>query len=164
MHFKEKQFFKQIWLWTLLFILMATSVLPTLNTALTDPIKVLVYLFPTLFIMILFFVMNLKTIINQEYISIQFFPFIRKPRSFIWEDITKLELTKYNPLSDYGGWGIRGVSKNRAYNIQGNIGLKIYFKNGNTLMIGTQKPDEINNIVSKICKEQKIVFHNSLTK
>lgn len=163
MHFTEKQYFKQKWLWLMLFGIMAISVLPLINVAKTDPLGVAISVIPILLIMSLFFFMNLKTTINQKSINIQFYPFIRKPKVFLWDEIENIELTKYKPLVEYGGYGIRGLGDNKAYNIQGDIGLKLYFKNGKKIMIGTQDPERINKVVSEICKMQKIPFHNSLT-
>jgi len=163
MKFTEKQYFKQISLWVILLVVMASSIVPVINVAKTKPLSVLMIISPTLIIMALFFIMNLKTVINTTNISIQFYPFIRKPKKYNWSDISRIELIKYNPLLDYGGWGIRGFSDNKAYNIQGNIGLKLYFKDNTKLLIGTQKPKELNEVIAQICKDQKITFRNSLT-
>ena len=163
MQFTEKQYFKQKWIWFMLFGVLALSIIPILNVAATKPLAVLICILPVILIMALFFLMNLKTVINQKSINIQFYPFIRKPKAFLWEDIKKIELTKYQPMVEYGGYGIRGLGDDKAYNIQGDIGLKLYFKDGKKLMLGTQKPNEINKVVTEICQMQKIPFHNSLT-
>lgn len=147
----------------MLFGVLALSIIPILNVAATKPIAVLICILPVLLIMVLFFLMNLKTTIDAKGIHIQFFPFIRNPKVFLWNDIKKIELTKYQPMVEYGGYGIRGLGDDKAYNIQGDIGLKLYFKDGKKTMIGTQKPDEINKVVREICQMQKIPFHNSLT-
>ena len=147
----------------MLFGVLALSIIPILNVAATKPLAVLICILPVILIMALFFLMNLKTVINQKSINIQFYPFIRKPKAFLWEDIKKIELTKYQPMVEYGGYGIRGLGDDKAYNIQGDIGLKLYFKDGKKLMLGTQKPNEINKVVTEICQTQKIPFHNSLT-
>lgn len=147
----------------MLFGVLALSIIPILNVAATKPLAVLICILPVILIMALFFLMNLKTVINQKSINIQFFPFIREPKVFLWKDIQKIELKKYQPMVEYGGYGIRGLGDDKAYNIQGDIGLKLYFKDGKKLMLGTQKPNEINKIVREICQMQKIPFHNSLT-
>ena len=147
----------------MLFGVLALSIIPILNVAATKPLAVLICILPVILIMALFFLMNLKTVINLQGIHIQFFPFIREPKVFLWKDIQKIELKKYQPMVEYGGYGIRGLGDDKAYNIQGDIGLKLYFKDGKKLMLGTQKPNEINKIVREICQMQKIPFHNSLT-
>jgi hypothetical protein len=54
-----------------------------------------------------------------------------------------MEVITYRPIIDYGGWGVRFGRKGMAYNVSGNIGLLISRKNGKTILIGTQKPDEM---------------------
>src|SRR4051812_15810876 len=45
--------------------------------------------------------------INEETISYQFFPFQLKKRVIQKGEISQLSIDKYDPLGDYGGWGIR---------------------------------------------------------
>ena len=59
-----------------------------------------------------------------------------------------MEIREYKPIMEYGGWGIRGFGSNRALNIKGKIGLQLVFKNGQKLLIGTQKADEIVKILA----------------
>lgn len=163
MLFTEKQYFKQTWLWAIILITIPISILPIINSSEINFVSLLICLVPTILIIVLFLVMNLKTSINEKSIAVQFFPFIRKPKAFFWDDIQKIELKKYQPLVEYGGWGIRGLGDDKAYNIKGNIGLKLFLKNGKKVMIGTQNPKDINKVIAEICKSQKIPFHNSLT-
>lgn len=53
---------------------------------------------------------------------------------------------------DYGGWGLRlgFFGKGRAYNISGNIGMQIVFKDGKKLLIGTQKSAEIKSFLERL--------------
>lgn len=164
MLFTEKQYFKQKWIWFMLFGILALSVVPVLNVATTRPFAVLICILPVVLIMVLFFLMNLKTVINLQGIHIQFFPFIRKPKVFLWKDIQKIELKKYQPMMEYGGYGIRGLGDDKAYNIRGDIGLKLYFKNGKKIMIGTQTPEELAHKISIISKDNNIPFENLLKK
>ncbi|MHC4338483.1 MAG: hypothetical protein ACYSTG_11155 [Planctomycetota bacterium] len=61
----------------------------------------------------------------------------------------------YKPIREYGGWGIRysfrkGIG--RAYNMSGNKGVQLVFKNGKKLLIGSQKPDELAQAINSIMK------------
>ena len=51
-------------------------------------------------------------------------------------------MRSYNPIRDYGGWGIRWGTKGKAYNVSGNRGLYLEFSDGKQLLIGLQKPEE----------------------
>ena len=64
-------------------------------------------------------------------------------KTILRSDIEKMEVITYRPIIDYGGWGVRFGRKGMAYNVSGNIGLLISRKNGKTILIGTQKPDEM---------------------
>jgi hypothetical protein len=72
------------------------------------------------------------------------FPFQFKYNEISWNDVLTIEVRKYKPIREYGGWGYRFSFKNgKAYNISGNMGLQIVLKNGDKILIGTQKPDEL---------------------
>jgi hypothetical protein len=44
------------------------------------------------------------------------------------------------------------MGKNRAFNATGNIGLQLVFKDGKKLLIGTQKPAEIEAVLASLGK------------
>lgn len=102
---------------------------------------------------IIFLLTKLKTSIDHTGIHISFFPFIRN-RNYSWgKDIIQAEVIKYSPIRDYGGWGIRKSFKNgTAYNIKGNQGIKLLLSNQKTLLIGTQKPQEVQRIINHYLK------------
>ena len=45
---------------------------------------------------------------------------------------------KYKPISQYGGWGIKYGFNGKAYNVSGNLGVKVFLKNGSNIMFGSQ--------------------------
>lgn len=94
---------------------------------------------------------NLKTQIYKDHISISFFPFF-KNKLINFSELDKYYVRKYNPITEYGGWGFRiGVfGKGQAYNIRGNKGLQLEFKNGKKLLIGTQSPKELEEVLNSI--------------
>jgi len=88
--------------------------------------------------------LKLNTKINKQGIYFQLFPFQFKYNEISWNDVLTIEVRKYKPIREYGGWGYRFSFKNgKAYNISGNMGLQIVLKNGDKILIGTQKPDEL---------------------
>lgn len=106
-------------------------------------------------LIVLLFSLRLVTRIREEGIYVRFKPFQWKEKLIPKEDIKSFEVRKYNALLEYGGWGYRtGLRKyGRAYNVAGNMGLQLYLSNGRKLLIGTQKPKEIQkameNLMSK---------------
>ena len=150
--FTEEQRFRQWWLWLLIiglngFISYKIFIQKDFgNSSKTTGIMIMLLVVS---ILVFFFTIKLKTIIYSDSIEIKFFPFgIHKVYKF--QDIQKMEVIKYNPLLDYGGWGIRLG----AYNVAGNMGLKIQYKDKNKyeskIVIGTQKPEELSKIIKSI--------------
>jgi len=104
----------------------------------------------TVYLILLFDLFKLVTVINSESIRIYFyfFPFNVK-RIFLWEEIKICRIRTYKPIAEYGGWGIRtGGSSGTAYNVSGNIGLQLELTNKKRILIGTQKPDEIKSFLN----------------
>ena len=82
--------------------------------------------------------LNLKTKIFTDSIQVTMFPFLIN-KTIKKEDILKAEDVKYNPLLDWGGWGIKINFKGIAYNMYGNRGVKLTMKNGKIILLGSQK-------------------------
>lgn len=99
---------------------------------------------------ILLFLLKLKTQINKDGISIQFLPIIITPKKINWEDIQTAVIRNYKPIWEYGGWGLRVSFKHgTAYTVKGQTGLQLTLKNGKQILIGTQRPDELQSSINK---------------
>ena len=84
-------------------------------------------------------------------------PFHFSFRSFPFETIQSYEVITYNPIRDYGGWGIRYGLKGTAYNVKGNRGVLLEFAEGSKvkkLMIGSQVPERLFEAVRRAIKSQ----------
>ena len=138
--FTEKQRFMQWWLWLIMILVVASAFYYEEST-----LEMVVALLIPLFL----FVLNLETEISQEGISVRFFPFHLKKNFFSWEEIEKISVREYSPLLEYGGWGIRRGKSGGAYNVKGNIGLQLVLKNGKKILIGTQKAEELKQILAE---------------
>lgn len=152
--FYEKQQFRQWWLWTLFlsffsFLFYKFFIQKDYGT-IENWYDFLPLLIPTV-IVLLFWFMKMETTINEEGIYLNFYPLLLKVKYYPWQNIKSIDVIKYNALLEYGGWGIRVG----AYNVSGNNGFKIRFNDGNTLLIGTQKPKEIAVILKLIDDDKK---------
>lgn len=94
----------------------------------------------------------LFTRIDREGITIRFRPFHRKPILIRWKEIESYEIVKYNPIGDYGGWGLQSGRKGKAYNVSGNIGLQLILKNQKKILIGTQDKEKMQAFLSSLVK------------
>jgi hypothetical protein len=100
----------------------------------------------------------LVTEIWTDGIRFRFTPFIRKMRHIPVSEIASAEVTKYRPIVEFGGWGMRKrfLTRKTAYNISGRIGLRVIKKNGSQVLFGTQKQEEMKRAVDKM------LVHNSI--
>ena len=65
---------------------------------------------------------------------------------------------RYRPLRDYGGWGIRYGRNGKAYNISGNKGLMIEFRNGKRLMLGSREPEVLKMSIEQVATARPTDF------
>lgn len=132
--------------WVITFIQLILKI-PVGNKPASD--MLLIILFIVFGILFPYILLNLKLIteIKSNGIYVKMVPFHLKWQVFPFENIKSAELIKYNPLKDYGGWGIRYGKGRKAYNARGNMGIMLYFKDGKKLLIGTQKGEEFLNTI-----------------
>jgi len=160
-HFREEQKFTQWWLWGLIGITTAPVMFfmmqgmyvqfildkpwgnqPMSDTGLTFA-TILTFIIMGGVIMLLFSI-KLSLEVHNRTIYYQFSPFIGRNRKINLEDVDFWEVKKYSVIKDFGGYGIRkSFSGMTAYNIKGNMGLKVKLKNGKSYLFGTQRSDEL---------------------
>ena len=155
--FKEEQRFKQTWF----IVVLAVSILVSVaviakeyveeNSKMTTNEFVLTLIGIAISVAFIFF-FKLKTRIDEKGIQYQFSPFHLKMKLMKWEAIKGAEVRTYDPISEYGGWGLKGgllcnKEKGKCVNISGNIGIQVALKNGKKLLIGTQKKEEAKQVL-----------------
>ena len=167
--FKEVQRFKTWWAWlavaslNILFIYAIVQQMilgkPFGPKPAPDHILVIVELFMLLF---LFFLMSikLKTKITDTGIYYRLYPFQFKETVIEWHELRDAYMREYNSFFEYGGFGIRtGTPKaGRAINTSASCseGLQLQFTDGKLLLIGTRRPEEIQEIINTVMQAGKI--------
>ena len=157
--FREVQRFRQVWVYLLLFGLLAfilfnfirfVWITPAETTA-PSAIALAVSLGIIILVILLFFTARLTIEFREDGIYFRFFPFHLKFKPVHWKDISEAYVRKYSPIRDYGGWGLRFslAGKGRAYNVAGNRGLQLKLKNGKQILLGTQMPDKVSEALLK---------------
>ncbi|HKZ65505.1 MAG TPA: hypothetical protein VJ111_04085 [Chitinophagaceae bacterium] len=96
---------------------------------------------------------RLITQIRTDGIYVRFIPFEFSFSVYSWDNIQEIYIRKFDPLTT--GIGIRMTPVGRAYVFSGDTGIQIVCKNGSKLLIGTQCPDEIADILHKLGKFRK---------
>ncbi|WP_179319366.1 hypothetical protein [Winogradskyella helgolandensis] len=156
--FKEEQRFNQVWLIILLIVSAIVPISIYVKEYLDDPSKssdleltglILVVIIVTGLI----FFFKLTTRIDEKGIHYKFFPFHWNFKIIKWVEIDKAYVRTYDPIGEYGGWGLKGgilwnKSKGKAINVSGDIGIQLILKNGKKLLIGTQKQDEAKSVIA----------------
>ena len=154
--FKEEQRFTQSWLIVIVIIsaLVPVGVIINEYSKSNTNMSFTVLLLTTLSIIFfsgLIFFFKLKTRIDEIGIHYQFSPFHFSLRTIKWNEIQKAYVRNYDPIGEYGGWGLKGgwsKSKGKAINVSGDIGLQLELKNGKKLLIGSQKENELKQVIS----------------
>jgi hypothetical protein len=103
---------------------------------------------------IFFFLQVLITTIDDDGIYIKFRSFRKEDKFYPWQDIINCDVDAYNPMTDYGGWGML----DDVYNASGNQGMLLKFKKRRNIMVGTQKPEELKKALEKAGKLKKVSF------
>jgi hypothetical protein len=162
--FHEEQQFRQPWVWLLLLIIsLGLAIMfvhaiytqlylgqpwgdrPMSDTALLT--SAAISLLITAGIALLFYKLKLITIVNPAGIQIRFFPFTS--RNILFAKIISCKARTYRPIREYGGWGIRFSRNGRAYNVSGNRGVQLELTEGMPLLIGSQKSEELADVINK---------------
>ncbi len=159
--FTETQRFRQWWFWLVLVLINRINIWFLIkkyvyketftNSAYHNSSGLEFATLITLLVTILILIIKLETIIQTDQIEIRFFPFHLSFRKYPNNTIESAFVRTYNPITEYGGWGIRlGLfGKGKAFNVSGNQGIQLVFNGGRKLLIGTQKPDEASAVLQK---------------
>ncbi|WP_049947417.1 hypothetical protein [Candidatus Halobonum tyrrellensis] len=141
--FREVQRFRQRWLW-------AVVVGGGLVSAVAGgPVGVLVAAALVAFVWSL----RLVTEVRDDGLYVRFAPFHRSFRRVPWSAVESVESTRYRPLREYGGWGIRWRPRAVAFNVSGSRGVFVERPDDRDLLIGSQRPDELATAIRKRWQE-----------
>jgi len=156
--YREVQYFRQHWILLLAlaavgiawysFILQIVLGQEFGTNPSPDWVMWLIWLIVGIGLPLLIYMAKLVIEVKQDYLFIQFVPFTNRKIRF--NEIKHVKARTYNPIREYGGWGIRwGFGNKRAYNISGNQGVGLTLNNGENILIGSQNPDELARIISR---------------
>jgi hypothetical protein len=144
--FYEEQRFTQRWIKITLGVLwvgLTAAAIIAMATKKIGPIPALLSIAPISALILFFSSLKLQVRIDTDAINYRFLPIQWKYRTIKREDIEKMDVITYDPVEDYGGWGIRLSHKGKAYTAKGDQGLSIQLVNGKNLLLGTSKPEEL---------------------
>lgn len=160
-YFKEVQRFKQWWIWLILiglntlFISLLTLKIfygVDVGNKPASLVELIIIGAVTVPLSLFFLGLRLHSELRSDGIYLRFSPLHWKYRAFTWDKVERLYIREYKPLKEYGGWGLRfGLFGNgMAYNVAGNVGLQLVLKSGRRLLIGTQRGEELKQILKEL--------------
>ncbi len=148
--FYEEQRFTKRWIQVTLGILwvgITTAAVVGMATKKTGLLPAIAIVAPITLLILLFSILKLQVKISTDAINYRFFPIQLKYRTIKRTDIAKMDVISYDPVEDYGGWGVRIGDKGKAYTVKGNHGLYIQLVTGKNILIGTSKPEELQRCI-----------------
>jgi len=159
--FTERQRFKQWWLWLILLGINGLFLFAVFKQVIAGQqfgdkpmsnIGLLITAGLTILLTILFLNFRLDTLIKKDGIYVRFFPFHLKFNYYAWGKLTKSFVRQYSPIAEYGGWGLRYgfLGKGKAFNVSGDKGLQLEFTDNKKLLIGTNKSEELTEVLKRI--------------
>lgn len=112
------------------------------------PWVVLVVTIVTAGVLIMLLGGSLRTAVHDDAVYVRYFPFHAKPRRLPYVEIQSCAARTYDPLGEYGGWGLRGSARNRAWNVRGKRGVQLVFHDGTRLLLGSQRADALADAIN----------------
>lgn len=135
--FREVQRFRQWWLWILLGLVSLVSVVTG------GPGGILV----AGVVVVLMWSLRLITEVREDGLYVRFAPVQRSFRRVPWSAIESVESTRYRPLREYGGWGVRWRPGTVAFTVSGSRGVFVKRPDDRDLLVGSRRPDELATAV-----------------
>jgi hypothetical protein len=146
--FREQQRFTQTWLWALVAIAAIAACVAVAGEVFVSGgdgdgwVLVLVAIVVGVGIPVLFALARLTVAVHADRIEIRYRPFLI--RTIPLGSVVRAEAITYKPVREYGGWGIKGWSRRKiAYNVRGDRGVLLTLADGRTVLIGSQRPDDL---------------------
>jgi hypothetical protein len=100
--------------------------------------------------------------LSQDGLRISMAPFFRNIRIPL-KNVTAVTVEHYRPMRDYWGWGLRGDRRGPAYTVSGNQGVRIHYGERESVLIGSQKPRELADAVTRFLERADVKTVGSAT-
>ncbi|WP_221390800.1 hypothetical protein [Dyadobacter sp. NIV53] len=151
--FSEKQKMTQWWIWAILIGLAGYWIWDLIRQLsgikALDITGLIVGLFITTTVMLIFYYLELETCYNEDGIRIKY-SFLTN-QLIKWDSIKSAEIITYS----FVGYGVRvSLKYGMVYNAKGNKGLFMVKNNSEKLLIGTQQPEKVTEIITKYMKQE----------
>lgn len=140
--YREVQRFRQWWLWAVL----AGSAVFTLALGPVSWIGFVVVGVVSAFV----YSLRLETEVRDDGIYVKMWPLHRSFRRISWAEIERYEAKRYEPIREFGGWGVRWAPGGVAYNVGGDRGVRIERTDGRSVLLGSRRADDLAEAIDRV--------------
>jgi hypothetical protein len=147
--FHERQRFRQKWVFALpAFVLLPPIVVMLIDPRRPRPIGLLVAsVIVTIALFWMLLASYLDVTVTKTEIVVRYYPFHLRPRRIALSEIAEAHARKYQPIVEYGGWGIRLGFNGWAWNVSGDEGVQLVLADGKRILIGSQRSAELERAI-----------------
>ena len=143
--YHEEQHFHRAFIWLLLLVMVFVVVITVLAVVLSRPDDALLLAIAPVVVTLVAALISLSHLdvdVTDEGVSIAF-RYLWPTRRIAFAEIVGLEVRRYNPMLEYGGWGVRLGPKGWAYMTGGKEGVQLRLRKGIPVLIGSARPREL---------------------
>ena len=160
--FYEEQQFRQTWVWIILII--PTIILwyiaiqelifgnPVGNSNASKEMIFAFWLGFGILFPLFFYKLKLITQVRRNGLYIRFAPVHFSFKKIQLDNLKRHYVRTYNPIGEYGGWGIKYGSKGKVYNVSGDRGMQLEFIDRKNILIGSRKPEQLDSAIGQYLK------------
>lgn len=88
------------------------------------------------------------TVLVQDTRIVMHLGSVRLVRKMVpFDSIVSLESVRYRPLVEFGGWGVRGAGKKKAWTARGDRAVVIGLEEGRRLYVGSDHPQRLEDAI-----------------
>lgn len=161
--FHEEQQFRQTWVWAIL--ILPTIILwyiaiqeiifnnPVGNGNASKEIMFAFWLGFGVLFPLFFYKLKLITQVRQDGLYIKFAPVHFSFKKIPLDNLKKHYVRTYDPIGEYGGWGIKYGKNGKVYNVSGDRGVQLEFTDRKNLLIGSQRSGQLDGAIERFLKD-----------
>ena len=99
---------------------------------------------------------KLKTKITPDEITYSSEIFFSGETVTRFSDVKSISIRKYKPMKEFMGWGVKWNSTTDCFTMSGDVGLELTLANNKKILIGTQKPAELQLVLETYFKDKLV--------
>jgi len=144
-HYHESQRFHGAILGLLVAAFVVVAVVTIVEVVAGRPAEVWLIVVGPLVVLVVAVLLSLSHLdvdVTDEGVTIAF-RYVWPARRIGFSEIVGLEVRSYNPLLEYGGWGVRLGPKGWGYMTGGNEGVQLRLRKGLPVLIGSRRPRDL---------------------